>query len=64
MIAEPWLDKELDFSSHWIIGEEIEFLGLTQVANDSFGAYRGSTAGPQAEIPFAAEHLPDSGKNR
>jgi hypothetical protein len=59
VIAGPWLHKELDFSTHWVIGrEETVFLGATRLFNDPFGAYRGSAAGPQVEIPFLSEHFP------
>ena len=46
VIAEPWVDRLLDFSSQWMISEEkIDLIGMTRMKNTPHGAYLGSVVG-------------------
>jgi hypothetical protein len=45
VLAEPWLDRKLDFSSQWDIGETIALLGLTTFETSEKGSYSGTFAG-------------------
>lgn len=49
VIAEPWLDRFLDFSTQWKIlpGNNFECLGATRFETDRLGSYRGTHAGPE-----------------
>lgn len=63
MIAEPWLDRVLDFSTQWYIHPDgnIEEMGATRFETDSKGIYQGTLAGPEHLLfnsfkPFLNEH--------
>ncbi|MGK5593949.1 MAG: hypothetical protein ACSNEK_01145 [Parachlamydiaceae bacterium] len=46
VIAEPWVERILDFSTLWYLGsEQTDFLGATKMVNNSQGVYRGSLIG-------------------
>lgn len=53
LIAEPWLDRILDFSTQWMIHQNrsIELIGTTRFETDAQGVYQGTWAGPE-EILF------------
>ena len=56
VIGEPWVERLLDFSTQWRIGEKIEFLGPTLFENAPNGTYRATLIG----APFGwelEEHL-------
>lgn len=46
-IAEPWVERIIDFSTQWEITEkrEIHYLGITLCHNDAFGKYLTSEVG-------------------
>ncbi len=46
VLAEPWFDRKLDFSSQWEIGSSIELQGLTTFKTSEKGVYSGTNAGP------------------
>lgn len=39
IIGEPWVKRKLDFSTQWIIGDQIEFVGSTICENSSRGQH-------------------------
>jgi len=47
LIAEPWVQRVIDFSTQWEItpAKEIRYLGLTICHSDSFGKYLASEVG-------------------
>lgn len=49
LLAEPWLDRVLDFSAQYEIkpGGEIKFVGMTRVLNDDLGRFKGSLVLPK-----------------
>lgn len=57
VIGEPWVERELDFSTQWIISpdKQIEFVGSTICINDERGQYRETRVG-DISIPFLEEH--------
>jgi hypothetical protein len=55
LIGEPWVDREMDFSTQWMIDKEPIFLGTTRMENTERGSYCKTFVG--AEIPFLEEHL-------
>lgn len=64
IIAEPWVERVLDFSSQWYITEEglISYLGATICENSPRGIYRKSFVGPidllfKENQEFLEEHL-------
>ena len=64
VIAEPWVERVLDFSSQWYIEEEglISYLGSTVCENSPRGIYRRSLVGPvdllfKENQEFLEEHL-------
>lgn len=63
VIAEPWVDRILDFSTQWVITskKEIEYIGPTLCANDVKGQYRSNTVGDETSLfgsylPFFHHH--------
>ncbi|MBS0653055.1 MAG: hypothetical protein JSR39_05940 [Verrucomicrobia bacterium] len=63
VIAEPWVDRILDFSTQWVITpkKEIEYIGPTLCVNDVKGQYRSNTVGDETSIfgsylPFLHHH--------
>jgi len=64
LIAEPWVDRILDFSTQWELpaqGSPI-YLGATICENTKHGGYLGSVVGPESilfgsYLPFVTEHL-------
>ncbi len=63
VIAEPWVDRVLDFSTQWEIDEQqqIVYVGATLCENDSRGQYCSNTVGEEgvlfgAHLPFLHEH--------
>lgn len=64
IVAEPWVERILDFSSQWQIHEDgsFDYLGSTICENSSKGVYHKSTTGPEdflfkEHLPFLKEHL-------
>ncbi len=50
VIAEPWVERKLDFSTQWkIYPDKIEFLGATICVNDQRGKYNSTQVG---DLPF------------
>lgn len=45
LLVQPWYDKEIDLSAHFVIAPDgqVEWLGVQQIDNEEFG-YRGSRA--------------------
>lgn len=69
VIAEPWVDRILDFSTQWIISpqKQIEYVGSTLCVNDAKGQYRSNTVGSEDSIfgsylPFLLQHK-EEGQN-
>lgn len=58
VIAEPWVDRTLDFSTQWVIEatKKISYLGPTVCLNDARGKYVASRVGN--ETALFGEHLP------
>jgi hypothetical protein len=63
VIAEPWVDRLLDFSTQWAIDayQKIAYVGVTLCENDSRGQYRSNTIGEDAilfkeHLPFLCKH--------
>lgn len=52
VIAEPWMNRVLDFSTQWHIekGGEVVFVGATMVDNDAKGSYRSTSSGPEEHL--------------
>lgn len=50
VVIEPWVERVLDFSSHFLVGERVEYIGSAILENDSFGAYAGSICGKDHEV--------------
>ncbi len=64
LLAEPWVERDLDFSSQWKIekDESITYLGSTICKNSPRGVYRGTVIGPdiilfQKRLDLFEEHL-------
>ncbi|GAB5411366.1 MAG: hypothetical protein ChlgKO_04800 [Chlamydiales bacterium] len=55
LIGEPWVKRQLDFSMHFEIGEEIRCVGKTLMQNDQRGSFLSCKTG--ADIP-EVNHLP------
>ena len=53
VIAEPWVNRTLDFSTQWFIHSEdkIDYLGATVCISDDKGRYRGNQTG-DADLLF------------
>ncbi len=51
LIAEPWVERKLDFSTQWMIepDQKIECLGATVCVNDQRGQYNSNKVG---DLPF------------
>ncbi len=49
LIAEPWVERKLDFSTQWIIDKKIDFLGATICISDQRGKYNSNRVG---DLPF------------
>ncbi|MGJ8673879.1 DUF455 family protein [Rubritalea sp.] len=49
VLAEPWLDRVLDFSAQYEVAAsgEIKLVGMTRVLNDELGRFRGSLVLPK-----------------
>lgn len=45
IIGEPWVKRLFDFSTHWILGESIQYLGATAIKNEQNGVYRSTFVG-------------------
>src|SRR3990167_6067774 len=63
-IAEPWVDRELDFSTQWFLSLDgsISYLGVTLCENSQRGIYKKSIVGPEKLLfpkhhSFLQEHL-------
>src|SRR5579871_4577115 len=57
VIAEPWVNRILDFSTQWYIeGGKITYLGSTICKNDKRGQYQYNEVGPEKEL--FSEHYP------
>ncbi|NGX51326.1 MAG: [Butirosin acyl-carrier protein]--L-glutamate ligase [Chlamydiae bacterium] len=55
LIGEPWVKREMDFSTQWMIDGESTFLGATVMENSERGVYKKTIV--DREIPFLEEHL-------
>ncbi len=57
LIAQPWVERVLDFSSQWDIKQNgsYEYLGATICQNSAKGSYLASITGPEKQI--FANHL-------
>ncbi|MCB1109659.1 MAG: ATP-grasp domain-containing protein [Chlamydiia bacterium] len=55
LIGEPWVNREMDFSTQWVLDEEITFLGATVLENTEEGHYNRTWIGK--EIPHLDQHL-------
>lgn len=57
VIGEPWVERELDFSTQWFIHPDktIEFLGPTLCINNARGQYVETKVG-KIEIPLLEKH--------
>ena len=51
LVAEPWVDRKLDFSTQWMIHRDqtIEYFGATICINDQRGKYNSNRVG---DLPF------------
>ncbi|HEY5235789.1 MAG TPA: hypothetical protein VIJ14_06395 [Rhabdochlamydiaceae bacterium] len=63
IIAEPWVERKLDFSTQWMIhpNQKIEFLGATICINDKRGQYNSNRVGDLPRLfgkyfPFLETH--------
>ena len=51
VIAEPWVNRVLDFSTQWLIENgKISYLGSTICKNDKRGQYQYNEVGPEKEL--------------
>lgn len=52
VLAEPWVDRLLDFSTQWMIAKDktISYLGLTICENNPRGTYLRTHVGPEKQI--------------
>ncbi len=64
VIAEPWVQRILDFSTQWLIDkhEHLSYIGSTLCANDEKGQYRYNQVGDEKQLfgshlSFLKEHL-------
>ncbi len=62
VIGEPWVNRIMDFSTQWIIDEDIRYCGSTRCYNDDKGQYRGNQVGPEHSVfgdhlPFLDQHI-------
>lgn len=60
VIAEPWVERTLDFSTQWLIGpDSINYLGATKLINSTSGSYLGTMTGGEKLIPevYLSEHM-------
>lgn len=64
VIAEPWVERILDFSTQWLVHKDqtITYIGSTLCENDSKGKYRSNTVGEEKELfgtyaSFLQEHI-------
>lgn len=55
LIGEPWVKREMDFSTQWMIDGQPIYLGSTLLENTESGAYQKTLVG--REIPFLQDHL-------
>ncbi len=54
LIAEPWMQRDLDFSTQWMITDKITYLGSTVLENTESGVYRKTYI--ERDIPFLDNH--------
>lgn len=57
--VEKWVERVFDFSSQWLLGEEVELLGVCELINNHLGSYKGSIF-PISNTNFSSfieEHL-------
>ncbi len=52
VIAEPWVDRVLDFSTQWFIEKsgDLHYCGATICHNDERGRYRSNSVGNEADL--------------
>ncbi len=57
LLAEPWVERIMDFSSQWKIAKDgsYKYLGATLCENSPRGVYRGSFTGPE-KLLFKENH--------
>lgn len=53
LIAEPWVERSLDFSTQWYLEKEgtPKYIGFTICQNDAKGHYRGTIVGNPKQFP-------------
>jgi hypothetical protein len=61
VIGEPWVKRTFDFSTQWLIGAEIDYLGATLCESDDKGVHRQNTVGEESilfgkNLPFLLQH--------
>lgn len=59
LIAEPWVERRLDFSTQWFISKhkDIEYLGSTLLQSDARGKYHGNIVGSEhLYFPYLHAH--------
>lgn len=59
IIAEPWVEKKLDFSTQWMIDSDIEYLGATICITNQRGSYTATIAGDHlfgSYLPLVEKH--------
>lgn len=62
VLAEPWVDRILDFSTQWLIAEDgsVTYLGATICQNDAKGSYKRTIVQPNDSLDpythFLIEH--------
>ena len=51
LIAEPWVETSLNFSTHYEIGEQIRFIGACEIINNQRGMFQASKVNHPLDIP-------------
>lgn len=59
--GEPWLNRSFDFSTQWVIGKEIQYLGACVLKNNPRGSYLSTIIGNPKETfgtfyPYLEKH--------
>jgi hypothetical protein len=52
LIAEPWVERKLDFSTQWVIQQDasISYVGATLLLSDAKGRYTGTLVGDEKKL--------------
>ncbi|MBS0603688.1 MAG: hypothetical protein JSS60_01480 [Verrucomicrobia bacterium] len=58
VVAEPWVDRVLDFSTQWVIDKEgnVSYIGSTICKNDDRGQYQYNEVGDEKKLFKGNEH--------